>query len=101
MALLQIKAPRRQCTSQWIEDVFYRRYPHLRVLSLKSFRSPEQVAVALNTGVSQIYKMIIRGKDLHAVEFQEFTLIHPDSVIDMVCKKSKKLARQMTIKESL
>jgi hypothetical protein len=100
MALLQIRVPGIQsCSSRWIEDVFYRHYPHLRRLRLKSFRSLENLANILGTDDDEALLYLIRNIRFYGVEYHTFVLIHPDGVVSEILKKSKRELRKLKITE--
>lgn len=99
--LLQIKLPGQQSSSQLIEHLFYKQYPHLRRLKLKSFRPLEQFAEVLDRDLDEAFEMVVRRKTLYALNWCDFILVHPDCIIDELEHLSKRLANKIRIKEKI
>lgn len=97
MALLKIKLPGQRCSSQLIEDVFYRKYPYLRRLKLKNFKSLEAFASIINVEDSKAFNLLVNQKSLHGIEWLTFIFVHPDGIIDEISKLDRKLVKKLRV----
>ena len=98
--LLQIKLPGQQSSSQLIEDIFYRKYPHLRKLRLKSFRPLETFADIIDQDIYRAFDIVVTRKTIFALNWCDFILIHPDCVIDELKFHTRRVSKKLRITEN-
>lgn len=89
MALLRLQIPKRTSSSPFLEDIFYRRYPHLNRIKLKNFVDLSVYAGYRGYSYEKAKLDIIKRKSIFALELvnQNLILIHPKALFALIGKQ--------------
>jgi hypothetical protein len=101
MALLRIKPKEFFSTNRYLENAFFKFYPHLRRVPLSRFYNADAAALVLGIPPKKMKDTLISSKTLTGYEIIDpvyYTvriLVHPDGVIERAHKRSRKMLKEL------